>query len=140
MRTVRASGILLAACITATFSLSAVAEDYEATLKGAEEVPPVQTGASGEAEFDVKGDMSISGHVKTKGIKGIAAHIHQGASGANGAVAVPLEAKGDDEWVVPKGAKLTAAQMDALKSGGLYVNVHSQAHKDGEIRGQLKED
>ena len=77
MGTVRASGILLAACITATFALSASAEDFEATLKGAEEVPPVQTSASGEAEFNVKDDMSISGHVKTKGVKGIAAHIHQ---------------------------------------------------------------
>src|SRR6476620_9235879 len=117
MKTVRTSGILLAACITTAFALSASAEDFEATLKGAEEVPPVQTSASGEAEFDVKDDMSISRHVKTKGMKGIAAHIHQGASGTSGPVAVPLEAKGDDEWVVPKGAKLTAAQMDALKSG-----------------------
>ncbi len=140
MRTVRTFGILLAACIATTFALSASAKDFEAKLKGAEEVPPVQTSASGEAEFDVKDDMSISGHVETKGVKGIAAHIHQGAPGANGGVVVPLEAKGGDDWVVPKGAKLTAAQMDALKSGGLYVNVHSDAHKDGEIRGQLTAD
>jgi hypothetical protein len=137
---VRASAIFVCTCILATFALSASAEDYEATLKGAEEVPPVQSSAAGEAEFDVKDDMTISGHVRTKGVKGIAAHIHQGAPGTSGAVAVPLEAKGDDEWVVPKGAKLTASQMEALKSGNLYVNVHSDANKNGEIRGQLKED
>ena len=140
MRTIRTLGILLAACIATTFALSASAKDFEANLKRAEVVPPVQTSASGEAEFDVKDDMSISGHVETKGIKGIAAHIHQGAPGANGGVVVPLEAKGGDDWVVPKGAKLTAAQMDALKAGGTHANAHSDAHKDGEIRGQLKAD
>ena len=50
---------------------------------------------------------------------------------------VPLTKSGDT-YTVPDGRKLTAAQLDALKAGNLYVNVHSAAHKDGEIRGQLK--
>ena len=91
------------------------------------------------AHFDVKDDMTVSGSVKTEGIKAIAAHIHEGAPGTNGGVAVPLTAKGDNEWVVPEDAKFTAAQMAALKAGNLYVNVHSDAHKGGEIRAQLKE-
>jgi hypothetical protein len=33
---------------------------------------------------------------------------------------------------------LSDAQYKALKAGDLYVNVHSDAHKGGEIRGQLK--
>jgi hypothetical protein len=130
--------LVIAAVIT-TFTVAASAADISAKLSGAQEVPPVQTTASGTAHFDVKDDMSISGSVKTKDIKGIAAHIHQGAAGKNGPVAVPLVANGDNEWVVAKGTKLTAAQMDELKSGNLYVNVHSDAHKDGEIRAQLKE-
>jgi len=139
METLRTSGILLGACFALGFSLAAAAEGIQVKLSGAQEVPPVQTNASGTGEFVVKDDRTISGHVKTEGIKAIAAHIHEGGPNTSGPVAVPLEQKGDNEWVVPKDAKLTAAQMDELKAGDLYVNVHSDAHKNGEIRGQLKD-
>jgi len=58
--------------------------------------------------------------------------------GKNGPVVIPLEKKSDREFVVPAGVKLTDAQYQAFKAGDLYVNVHSDAHKDGEIRAQLK--
>jgi hypothetical protein len=44
---------------------------------------------------------------------------------------------GESVWSVPAGARLTDAQYDAFKAGNLYVNVHTAAHKGGEIRGQL---
>ena len=134
------SGISVAVAAALTsFAAGAWAKDADAKLSGSQEVPPVQTSASGTAHFDVANDMTITGTVKTTGIKGIAAHIHDGAVGKSGPVVVPLVAKGDNEWVVAKDTKLTAEQMDELKAGNLYVNVHSDAHKDGEIRGQLKE-
>ena len=80
----------------------------------------------------------MSGSVVTTGMKATAAHIHQAAAGKNGPVAIPLEKKSDDEFAVPAGARLTDAQYQALKAGNLYLNVHSDAHKDGEIRAQLK--
>jgi CHRD domain len=105
-------------------------------LSGAEEVPPVSTSATGSGSIRVAEDGSVSGSVSTTGVEGTMAHIHQGAKGANGPVIVPLTKSGDT-YTVPAGAKLNAAQMSALKSGGLYVNVHSNANKGGEIRGQL---
>ena len=32
---------------------------------------------------------------------------------------------------------LTAEQVMALEAGGLYFNVHTEAHPDGEVRGQI---
>jgi hypothetical protein len=134
----RQSRIFIALAALVAFGSAASASEVDVKLSGAQEVPAVTTIASGTGRFTINDDMSINGTVKTTGIKGIAAHIHEGAPGVNGGVAIPLTMKGENEWTVPAGAKLTAAQMQALKEGNLYVNVHSDAHKDGEIRGQLK--
>jgi len=108
-------------------------------LSGADEVPPVTTSASGSGSIKVKDDRSVSGSIKTTGVAGTAAHIHSGAPGKNGGVVITLS-KGSDgnTWTVPEGAKLTEAQYKEYKAGNLYVNVHSAAHKGGEVRGQLK--
>jgi CHRD domain-containing protein len=116
----------------------AFAGDSKVTLSGADEVPAVQTAATGTGTITVGADKSVSGSVKTKGIDGIAAHIHQAAAGKNGPPIVALEKTGDGVWSVPKDSKLTDEQLAAYKAGELYVNVHSAAHKGGEIRAQLK--
>jgi len=118
---------------------AASAAPITATLSGAQEVPPVETTATGTAKFQLKADRGLSGSVKTDDIDGVAAHIHDGAPGVNGPVVVPLNKKNDHEWTVPVGTKFTAAQIESLKAGTLYVNVHTDAHKGGEIRGQLKQ-
>src|SRR5204862_5569718 len=107
------------------------------SLTGAEEVPAVTTSATGSGSFRVTEDGSVSGSVSTTGMQGTMAHIHQGAKGQNGPVIVPLTKNGDT-YTVPEGRKLTPAQMDALKAGNLYVNVHSDKYKGGEIRAQLQ--
>jgi hypothetical protein len=107
------------------------------SLTGAEEVPPASTSGSGSGSFRVADDGTISGSVTTTGVQGTMAHIHQGAKGANGPVIVPLTKNGDT-YSVPAGRKLTPAQMDALKKGQLYVNVHSDRYKGGEVRAQLQ--
>jgi len=132
-RAIAIASLLFFACGTAS------AAPIKAELTGVQEVPPVETKASGTAQFQLRADRSISGSVKTKNIDGVAAHIHDGAPGVNGGVVVPLNKKSDHEWTVPVGAKLTAEQVESLKAGNLYVNVHTNAHKDGEIRGQLKQ-
>jgi len=49
-----------------------------------------------------------------------------------------LTKKGDNEWVLPEGAKLSDDQFQSFNAGNLYVNVHSAAYPGGEIRAQIK--
>ncbi|MBY0233422.1 MAG: CHRD domain-containing protein [Burkholderiaceae bacterium] len=107
-------------------------------LSGANEVPPVTTSASGTGSITIAADGTVSGSVKTMGVKGTMAHIHRGAAGKNGPVLIPLTAGAEGEWMVPAGAKLDAEGMKAYQAGELYVNVHSEANKGGELRVQLK--
>jgi outer membrane lipoprotein SlyB len=106
-------------------------------LSGAQEVPPVNTPGTGSGSFRVAEDGSISGSVTTNNVPGTMAHIHLGARGKNGPVIVPLTKNGDT-YSVPDGRKLTSAQLQAYTAGDLYVNVHSNQHKGGEVRAQLQ--
>ena len=114
------------------------AKDVAVSLTGDQEVPAVTTTAKGTGKITIADDKSVTGSIKTTGITGVAAHIHEAPAGQNGKPVITLEKKGDNEWVVPAGAKLTDAQLESFKAGNLYVNVHSAEHKGGEIRTQLK--
>jgi hypothetical protein len=73
-----------------------------------------------------------------RGLSGpaIAAHIHLGARGVAGAVAVPL--CGPCQSGIVGTATLTRAQVTALRAGRTYVNVHTPRNGAGEIRAQLR--
>jgi hypothetical protein len=105
-------------------------------LSGTEEVPPISVPGSGGGTIRVNSDGTVGGSVSTTGVQGTAAHIHQAAKGQNGPVIIPLTKSGDT-YTVPEGRKLTEAQMQAFKAGNLYVNVHTERNKGGEVRGQL---
>ena len=117
--------------------LGGIAAAADLKLSGDNEVPPVKTAASGNGAISVAADGAVAGSVKTTGVAGMAAHIHVGAAGKNGPVIIPLTKGADGEWTVPPGAKLSEEQMKSFKAGELYVNVHSEANKGGEIRAQL---
>ena len=130
--------ILVASLLLGGLSVgSAFGADVKVALSGANEVPPVKTSASGSGTITIADDGTVSGSVGATGVAGTAAHIHEGAAGANGPVIVPLTKDGDT-YKVPAGAKLTSAQLASFKAGNLYVNVHSAANPNGEIRAQLK--
>lgn len=130
--------VVMAAGLLAVGTATAFAADTKVSLSGAQEVPPVTTSASGSGTIAVGADKSVSGSITTTGIAATAAHIHEAATGKNGPVIIPLTKTSDNVWSVPASAKLNDAQYKAYKANDLYVNVHSAAHKGGEIRAQLK--
>jgi hypothetical protein len=121
---------------TAKSTEAAKGQTVNVTLNGDQEVPPVKTSATGKGTITVSQDKSVSGSVTTTGVEGVAAHIHEGAAGKNGPVIIPLTKNGN-VWSVPAGAKLTDEQYKSFQAGNLYANVHSEANKGGEIRGNL---
>ncbi len=108
------------------------------TLRGDEEVPAVSTSASGVGKIEVALDRSIRGSITTTGIDGTAAHVHEAPSGKNGPPIITLKKASANVWEIPSGASLSEAQFANYKAGDLYLNVHSVANRDGEIRGQIK--
>ena len=109
-------------------------------LSGAQENPPVLTAAAGNATFVVDVNSGqITGELITSDVTVNAAHIHTGDAGINGPVIIGLTqtAAGSGTWAVPPNTTLTAAQLTALRAGGLYANVHSDLYPGGQIRGQI---
>jgi len=133
--------LALVGTVAALASCSAMSDmmgmGQQVTLSGANEVPPVSTSASGSGTVTIKDDHTVSADITVTGMVATAAHIHQGAKGANGKVVVPFTKVGDNHFAAPAGAKLSDEAYAAYKAGDLYVNVHSAAHPGGEVRAQL---
>ena len=128
----------VARAITMLLALTAhTANAASLTLTGEQEVPPVITSGNGSGELLVSIDGNVSGSIATHGVVGTIVHIHQGAKGINGPVIITLTRGDGNVWTVPPMSRLTPYQLMAYRDGGLYVNVHTDANKDGEIRAQL---
>ncbi|HYD82373.1 MAG TPA: CHRD domain-containing protein [Paucimonas sp.] len=109
-----------------------------ATLSGAQETPPNTSAATGNASLNVDtAAKTFSVSVATTGVAATMAHIHDGAPGVAGPIVFPLTENppGSGNWSAS--AALSDAQLNALLAGNYYVNVHSAAFPNGEIRGQL---
>lgn len=129
-----AAAVALAGCA----STPPASRSVSVALTGADEVPPVTTKARASGFFTVSEDHSVSGSVTLVGIAPVAGHIHVGAAGKNGPVAIGLTKYSDTVWVVPEGAKFSDDQYKAFLAGETYVNFHTPANKGGEIRAQLQ--
>ncbi|MDY0067035.1 MAG: CHRD domain-containing protein [Steroidobacteraceae bacterium] len=82
----------------------------------------------------------VTGGVTLSGVTAVQAHIHAAYAGQDGPVIVNFVQSPSDpnRWDVEPGAMLTAEQVNDLLAGRLYVNVHSAAYPNGEIRGQIR--
>ena len=94
------------------------------------------------------GSLSLGGrlltvHVRFSGLSApaSAAHIHGLATTTNAAtVLIPLTVPAATSGTIGGTydlSKLTQEQVDGLKSGRTYLNIHTTSHPGGEIRGQV---
>ena len=137
-----ASFAIAAATLGACVALAAPAFAEKMTMKvpltSAAEVPPNTSAGKGTADvtYDTASKM-LTWKVTYAGLTGPAtmAHFHgPAAEGANAPVVVPFK---DAASGAEGSATLTDAQAADLMAGKMYINVHTEANKGGEIRGQV---
>jgi hypothetical protein len=107
-------------------------------LSASNEVPPNASSGSGSAKVELDGNV-VKWTVTYAGMTGpvTAGHFHGPApAGSNAGVVVPFA--GPLASPIIGSATLTSAQVDQLKSGMWYINLHTAANPGGEIRGQVK--
>lgn len=108
-------------------------------------LPTSTASGSGELTFNLI-NGGVTGGVTVTGITATLAHIHRGYAGTAGPVIVNFvqnasnAAPNSMRWEPQAGGTLTADQISDLLIGKLYVNVHSAAYPQGEIRGQIQPD
>jgi hypothetical protein len=111
--------------------------NLKAAMNASSEVPPTSSSGSGTltATYDTA-TKKLSWKGSYSGLSGpaTAAHFHLGDPGKNGGVVVPISPAASP---FEGSATLTDAQAADLLAGKWYVNVHTEANKGGEIRGQV---
>lgn len=156
--------ILIVLCVTMSIAIAQppAAFLFVAPLSGDEEVPPVDTNATGFAYFQLEDNDELDFTLIVANIENITqAHIHCGAAGINGPVVAFLFGP-DPAGVTVNGilseGTITAADIISrpdspecpdgvanfddliakMRSGDTYANVHTLDNPGGEIRGQIR--
>jgi hypothetical protein len=112
-----------------------------ANMSGQQEVPPLDEG-TGKGKLKMKKKKGkVCYDIRFEGIgDATVAHIHEGEKGVAGPPIVTLFEGGD--LPTPQKACVEAPKSDikaiSKKPKRYYVNVHTDGHPDGAIRGQLK--
>jgi hypothetical protein len=149
MTVIVATSTMILATLIPT-SLVFAQEIISINLTGDDEVPPVQTEATGMVEFKIEGMDSIPYSLNATNIEGVTAgHVHFGKTGENGPIVVtlfkydtPMNEVSEngiitaDKLEGPLAGKPVADLITAGSNGTLYINVHTEANPNGEIRGQ----
>lgn len=121
-------------------------------MTGANEVPPVNSMASGTTTL-VNNQTFIDYDVSVSDLyNATSAHIHQGKAGENGPIVVTLYETADPFPGLfggysgnitssilegPLKGKQLSDLVELMNNGQAYVNVHTIKNKDGEIRDQV---
>jgi len=129
------------------------------TFSGSEEVPPVQTTASGAATLELSADGHAM-HYKITVVDlrdAMMAHLYLGHAWQNGDLIAWLYPAAPPPNVIPglltgtlaegilsatdfmgkmKGKTMSDLDQE-IKSGNIYFNIYTKQHPDGELRGQI---
>lgn len=134
---------------------------FLAGLVGGAEVPPVETDAGGGALFSLaENGQDLLYTLSINTLNNLTqAHIHRGSAGENGEVVAwlypgPFAERGEllrgrtdgtiaegmltaDNLRGPLEGRSLDALLDLFEDDDAYVNVHTEQHPGGEIRGQV---
>ena len=129
---------------------------YTADLGGGNEIPALTTAANGTLTLTVAADgTSVDYVLKVNGIISLTvARLHEGKIGATGATIFTIYggptksglytgtiAQGSftaDDLAGPLKGQTIDDLVGLIETDSVYLNVGSEAHPDGEIRGQLQ--
>jgi hypothetical protein len=141
---------------------------FSAVLTGDNEVPPVNTDATGKIKLFANPQQNMLDYqLSISDLNGVVtgAHIHKGSIGINGPVVATLKTgntfagasastsgtDGGGSTSTSVSGTITSADLKGplagkqitdlirlIEDGKAYVNVHTHENSNGEIRGQLK--
>jgi hypothetical protein len=136
--------------------ISVFAAKFTAIMSGSNEVPSVDTSATGYTSFRTATNNTVIKYkINVTGISNVTgAQIDFGKAGANGDMIVDLfkdskknlikqgmAIRGnitDADLVGPLKGKTFAELISTMKSGDTYVNIDTPNQLNGEIRGQIE--
>jgi alcohol dehydrogenase (cytochrome c) len=81
--------------------------------------------------------LTVTGSYRGLSSPATGAHLHMSPPGVPGPVAQSLTVSGATAGDISGTVQLGAEQIAALRANGLYVQIHSEANPDGDIRGWI---
>jgi hypothetical protein len=134
--------VLAASLVGVAWTGLAQADSFKFPLSGAQCVPPVATGGTGEADLTYDpATRVVTWTIPYSGLSSAItlAHLHgPAAPGLSGPVVVWLAERGSPPGNPITGqATLTPEQALQFAAGDWYMNVHTQSHPGCELRGQV---
>lgn len=153
--------ILAFICVVAWADDNGGKNSLKAELDGYHEVPSVSSTGSGEFRVRILDDESLEFELTYRDLEGTttaASHVHLGQKSVNGGVSFFICGGGGRPACTPTNGTFSGtvtavdiigptaqgiAAMEfaeivrAMRAGFTYVNVHTNKHPGGEIRGQI---
>ena len=153
--------LALIASVLVTPTVHSQTEPFSASLSGANEVPPINSGGTADFQMSIQpGAISFSLNFADLTSPLVVAHLHFAPSkvaggvmiflcGGGGQPACPATTSGSITGTItaanvtgPTGQGITAGDLDsaleAVRNDSSYANMHTTNFPGGEIRGQVR--